>query len=84
MMSDTEEHFYATTGVGWSANTDLFTCLNKLRNYTKGQLTPKKGAKVYYWTCIVPLPEDSSYQIENYMPKVEGCEVVQQTGYFHY
>ena len=80
----TEEHFFATTAAGWATDTDLFTCLIKLRKHTKDQLAPKKETEIYYFVCRVPLPEDSSYKIEYFVPKVKGCEVVQQTGYFIY
>ena len=67
-------HFYVCTGDTWVTDTDLHKALDRLKKATYIK-------KAYYLVVDVPLPPDATYQINGYMPQVEGARVITD-GYF--
>lgn len=64
-----EHHFYACTGDTWVTDEDLFKALTRLKNAT--------GLRnAHYIVANVPLPESAEYQINWYMPQVEGATLI--------
>ena len=59
---ETEGHFYATSIAEWRVHEDVEILIGQMK------------AAGYNFTLIwVPLSVDASYQIEYYVPAVEGC-----------
>jgi len=59
----TAKHFYGSSVAEWKTSTNLMDIINHFRK-----------DDLIYNLWIVPLPHESSYEIEWYQPKVEGAE----------
>ena len=80
MKDDKQQfHFYASSCVNWTTNKDLLKCLTqqRRRDKDKSQGYTTKGCSVFK----VPLPPNAKYKINNYVPVVEGLELIAHITY---
>lgn len=71
------EHFFVTTALHWNIDEDLFTVLKKNRKQHGKEVPP--GLKYFVYKVPVSISED--YEINNFMPVVEGVELVASGSY---
>ena len=70
MTDETKYHFFASSSLTWHTGVDLL----KLINTQKRADRPKTGMRsTGFNVFVVPLPIDAHYDIDEYMPTVEGC-----------
>ena len=70
------EHFFASTPFDWVSKEDLFETIDTLHALSKPEY--KHCENVPYIVCKVPLEHDKPYPIKEYVPQVDGTEVVYQ------
>lgn len=80
MAESTAVHYFASSALYWTVDTDLEKCkaLQRQRDEAciDGGVRPM-GFAVYR----VPLPVEAPYEIVYYRPKVEGVELVEEVEY---
>lgn len=71
---DPDQHFFVSNVYGWATDKDPHKAVEKLiRDQTKRVARGTNAILVH-----VPLPPDAHYEINNYVPQVEGCTKVWQ------
>jgi len=78
-MKNKKHHYFASSALNWTTNESLEKCLQQQRraDTAKGNLYKIETCAVYK----VPLPADAHYSIDNYIPKVEGVELIDRVVY---
>ena len=66
---DQDFHFYASNAMEWRTGDDIESVLKKIRKSSK---SGHYNDELHFWLFYVPLPADASYQINNYVPQVDG------------
>jgi len=66
---DQNFHFYASNAMEWITESDLEVLLKKIRKSSNSNIY----GKLHFWVFYVPVKSVAEYQINNYVPQVEGA-----------
>lgn len=72
-----DQHFFATCAFGWVTDASLATVIERIKRFK--QRSPGKGKKsppLYIGVYHVPLEPKAPYQINYFVPQVEGITKV--------
>jgi len=68
-------HYYATTALGYGCDNDPAQAIELAIQQSGGH---EEAAGMHYTLFMVPVSLEQDYEIEDYMPVVDGTEVVER------
>ena len=71
---DPNQHFFLTCAHGWVADPSPFNGMQRLKRF----IGAKHLKNLTVVLIHVPLSMDAHYEIDNYVPQIEGCTKVWQ------
>lgn len=80
MNDKSSKHYFAVCGLGWATAKTAEAARNKLYESVKSSFFDDTKFSIYVYS--IPLPEDSTYNIESFRPVVDGCEIVMHSTAF--
>lgn len=74
-------HYYVSSASNWKVSTDLFKAMSEVKAYDKKMVRNRGMAGSSMTAYWVPLPIDANYNINGYVPEVDGLLAVAHVDY---
>jgi len=74
LIVEKKVHYFCACFSHWSTDADMNKAMKKLRKATR-------AGKYAMHVWLVPLPEETTYDIQNYAPQVKGAHLIAEVNY---